>query len=135
MEIRGKAAVITGAGGDGSGRAIACRLAREGAAVVVGDINETGGLETVRRIEAAGGKALFHRADVREEQQMHDLIDFSEQSLGGLDVLVNNASGPEYRPDAPLELWNEIVQTDLLGTCTEPDLRLTGCVAEVAEPS
>jgi len=42
MEIRGKAAVITGAGGDGSGRAIACRFAREGATVVVADINETG---------------------------------------------------------------------------------------------
>jgi NAD(P)-dependent dehydrogenase (short-subunit alcohol dehydrogenase family) len=43
MKIEGKAAIVTGAGGDGSGRAIACRLAQDGALVVVSDINEAGG--------------------------------------------------------------------------------------------
>jgi NAD(P)-dependent dehydrogenase (short-subunit alcohol dehydrogenase family) len=116
MNLRGKAAVITGSGGDGSGRAIACRFAQEGANVVVSDINEAGGLETARRIAAAGGQAAFFRADVQVRQQVRDLIAFTQQRFHALDVLVNNASGPEYRPDQPFEHWDEIVQTDLLGT-------------------
>ncbi len=116
MELKGQTAVITGAGSAGSGRAIACRFAREGARVVVSDINEAGGLETVRQIEAAGGAAAFRRADVRVEQEVRELIEFAVQRFGSLGVLVNNASGPEYRPDQPLELWAEIIQTDLLGT-------------------
>jgi NAD(P)-dependent dehydrogenase (short-subunit alcohol dehydrogenase family) len=116
VELRDKTAVVTGSGGDGCGRAIACRFAREGARVVVSDINEAGGLETVRRIESEGGKAAFHRADVCVEQQVRDLIDFASQHFGSLDILVNNASGPEYHPDRPFDLWNEIIQTELLGT-------------------
>jgi NAD(P)-dependent dehydrogenase (short-subunit alcohol dehydrogenase family) len=116
MELKGQTAVITGAGGAGSGRAIASRFAREGARVVVCDINETGGLETVRRIESEGGTAAFRRTDVRVEQEVKELIDFAEQRFGSLGVVVNNASGPEYQPDRPFDLWNEIVQTDLLGT-------------------
>jgi NAD(P)-dependent dehydrogenase (short-subunit alcohol dehydrogenase family) len=115
MEISGKTAVVTGSGGDGSGRAIACRLARDGAAVVVSDINEAGGCETVRRIEAAGGQAVFRRADVRVEQEVRDLIGAAEEKFGSLDILVNNASGPEYRPDEPLEYWRETIETDLMG--------------------
>jgi NAD(P)-dependent dehydrogenase (short-subunit alcohol dehydrogenase family) len=116
MEIKGKTALITGSGGEGSGRAIACHFADRGANVIVSDINEPGGLETVRRIEAAGGKAVFYRADVQVEQQVRDLIGFAETQFGGLHLLVNNASGPAYRPDQPFDLWNEIIRTDLLGT-------------------
>ena len=53
--------IVTGAGGTGCGRAIAARFARDGAAVVVADINEPGGHETVRLIENAGGRAAFFR--------------------------------------------------------------------------
>jgi NAD(P)-dependent dehydrogenase (short-subunit alcohol dehydrogenase family) len=116
MELKGKIAVVTGSGGEGSGRAIAYRFARDGATVVVSDINEPGGMETMWRILAAGGNAIFHRTDVRDEEQVRDLIESTEQTLGRLDVLINNASGPDYRPDQPLESWNEIMQTDLLGT-------------------
>jgi len=61
VELKSKVAIVTGAGGNGSGRAIACRLAQEGAAIVVSDIDEAGGLETVRRIEAAGGREHIAR--------------------------------------------------------------------------
>jgi len=57
MDITNKTVVVTGAGGEGSGRAIACRFASEGAAVMVSDIDESGGRETAGRIEAVGGKA------------------------------------------------------------------------------
>ncbi len=113
MNLAGKVAVVTGAGGGGSGRANACRLAREGASVVVSDIDEAGGGETVRRIEATGGRALFFRADVRVEHEVRELLAFAEHSFGGLDVLVNNA-GP-YWPEQ-LGHWAETIQANLLGT-------------------
>ncbi|HWF86386.1 MAG TPA: SDR family oxidoreductase [Vicinamibacterales bacterium] len=108
------AVVVTGAGGTGCGRAIAARFAREGAAVVVSDINEGRGLESVRRIEAQGGLAVFCRADVREEPQVRGLLAFAERTFGGVGVLVNNASAP-FRPGEPLDHWADTVQTDLFG--------------------
>ena len=113
MEIRDKVAIVTGAGGGGSGRAIAQRLAREGASVAVSDIDEHGGRETLRRIEAAGGRAIFVRADVSVEPDVRALICTAEKRFGGADILVNNA-GP-YFPEA-MGHWFETVQANLLGT-------------------
>jgi len=107
-------AIVTGAGGTGCGRALAARFARDGAAVVVSDVNDAGGAETVRLIAAEGGTAAFCRTDVRDEQQVRDLITFGERTFGGVTVLINNASAP-YRPGEPLEHWADTVQTDLLG--------------------
>jgi NAD(P)-dependent dehydrogenase (short-subunit alcohol dehydrogenase family) len=115
MEIKDKVVIVTGAGGSGCGRAIARRFAREGAAVVVSDIQDEGGRETVAQIESDGGRAAFLHADVRFEQQVRDLIEFAEKAFGGLGILVNNASGP-FRPEEPLEYWTDTVQTDLFGT-------------------
>lgn len=115
MDIAGKVAVVTGAGRDGSGRAIARRLARDGAAVVVSDINETGGRETVWQIDQAGGRAAFCGCDVRSEEQMRGLINFAGETFGGLGILVNNASAPVHF-DEPLDHWADAIQTDLFGT-------------------
>ena len=105
--------IVTGAGGSGCGRAIAARFARGGAAVVASDINETGGQETVRVIERAGGRAAFCRADVRRESEVQELVSFAETTFGGLHVLINNASAP--RGGDRLEDWMETLETDLLG--------------------
>ncbi len=83
---------------------------------MVSDINESGGRETVRQIESAGGRAAFFRSDVQIPEQIGNLIQFAERTFGPLAILVNNATGPAYRPDAPLELWFETMQTELLGT-------------------
>lgn len=115
MELHGKVAIVTGSGGEGCGRAIACRLAREGARLVVSDINEAGGLATVRQIERNGGRAAFFPTDIRVEDQVHSLVKFAEQTFGSLSVLINNASAP-FRPAEPLEHWADMVQTDLLGS-------------------
>src|SRR5258707_5970598 len=115
MTLKDKAVVVTGSGGLGCGRAIAFRFAREGSFVIVSDINQVGGLETVREIELQGGQAAFCRTDVRIEGEVRALIEFAELRCGAVSVLVNNASAP-YRPGEPLEHWTEIVQTDLLGT-------------------
>ena len=105
---------MTGAGGGGSGRAIAQHFARHGARVVVSDILESGARDTVRRITSEGGQAVAFKTDVRVEEEVRSLIAFSETTFGGLDVIVNNASAP-YRPGEPLEHWLDTVQTDLLG--------------------
>jgi NAD(P)-dependent dehydrogenase (short-subunit alcohol dehydrogenase family) len=105
--------IVTGAGGSGCGRSISARFAMNGAAIVVSDIDEAGGHETVRRIEQSGGRAAFFQADVRNESQVQQLVSFAETTFGGLSVLVNNASAPHG--DAGLESWMDAVETDLLG--------------------
>ena len=99
--------IVTGTGGGGCGRAIAARFAQGGASVVVSDINDPGGEETVRLIQRDRGRAAFFHADVGDERQLRDLIAFGERSGNGPLVLVNNASAP-FRPDEPLEHWTAI---------------------------
>lgn len=114
MDLTAKVAIITGSGGVGCGRAIARRFAREGCSVVVSDIDEPGGRETVRLIEAEQGRAAFIRADMAMECDVKALIQFAEKTYGGLDVLVNNAS-PPYRPQGLLDHWFDALQADLQG--------------------
>lgn len=115
MNLKGKVAIVTGSGGEGSGRAEAIRLASEGCAVVVSDINKSGGDHTVRRIAQAGGKAAFCRCDVAHANEVDGLVAFAEKTFGGLDILINNASGPGYKPEAPPEEWLATIEIDLLG--------------------
>ena len=114
MKIRDKTVIVTGAGGDGSGRAIARRFARDGALVVVNDVDEHGVRDTMTVIERDGGRAAISHADVRSETEVRDLIEFAERTFGPLTVLVNNASA-RYHPGEPLEYWRETIETDLLG--------------------
>ena len=113
MNVSGKIAIITGAGGGGQGRALALRLAREGATAVISDIDADGGNETVRRIEAIGGRSAFFRADVSIESDVRHLIQFAETAFGGLDILVNNA-GP-YIPGDKLQNWDLTIRANLFG--------------------
>ncbi len=115
MNIQGKTVIVTGSGGPGCGRAMALRFAREGAHVVVTDINDDAGRETRLQIEQAGGRCAYFHADVRREDDVRRLVEFAERTFGGLSVLVNNASGPDFGPIGPLERWPEMIATDLLG--------------------
>jgi NAD(P)-dependent dehydrogenase (short-subunit alcohol dehydrogenase family) len=115
MEIRGKAAVITGAG-SGIGRAVAERLAQEGASVVIADIDAAGGAETVKRIETAGGRATFVRADVTSEADTRKMLDTALQKFGGLHILHNNAGIGTGAPGFPLvepARWHLVIEIDL----------------------
>ena len=115
MEIRGKSAVITG-GGSGIGRAVSVRLAHEGASVVVVDVNEVGGAETVKLIEAAGGRAVFVRADVTSEQDTHRMFETALQKFGRLDILHNNAGIGVGAPGYPIvepARWHLVIEIDL----------------------
>jgi len=114
MDLSGKVAIVTGAGGGGCGRDIARGFAREGCSVVVSDILEPGGWETVRMIESENGRAAFFQADVSKESDVKALIEFADATYGGLDILVNNASEP-YRPRGILDDWFNALRVDLHG--------------------
>lgn len=88
--LDGKVALVTG-GGSGIGQATALIFAREGAKVVVADINVEGGEETVRQIQAAGGDATFVKTDVSKAAEVEALVNKTVQTYGQLDCAFNNA--------------------------------------------
>src|SRR5690348_9783431 len=90
MRLDNKVSIITGAA-SGIGRATALRFAQEGAKVIVADINEPGGQETVARAKVAGGEATFVKTDVGNEADIQRMVATAVQIYGGLDVLYNNA--------------------------------------------
>ncbi|HUB80400.1 MAG TPA: SDR family oxidoreductase [Bryobacteraceae bacterium] len=114
MVLKERTAIVTGSGGAGCGRALALRLAREGAAVIVSDVDIDGGAETLRRIQASGGRAAFRRADMRLEAQVHDLVDFAAREFGPLGLLVNNATAP-FAHGYDMDGWLRAVETDFVG--------------------
>src|SRR5215469_3339175 len=115
MEIKGKVGVITG-GASGIGRATSERLAKEGAAIVVADLDEAGGAETVKRIESAGGRAAFVKTEVTAIAEVRRMLNTALARYGRLDILHNNAGigvGAPGFPDAPPERWHLVVEIDL----------------------
>jgi NAD(P)-dependent dehydrogenase (short-subunit alcohol dehydrogenase family) len=90
MKLKDKIAVVTGAG-SGMGKAIAIVYAREGARVVVSDINEASAYATLDEIKSTGGEAIAVLANVAKEEDIQNLIDIAVQTYGTLDILVNNA--------------------------------------------
>ena len=90
MRLNGRTAVVTGAG-RGLGEAIALRLADEGAAVMVNDVDIETAQRTVDQIAGRGGRALAHAGSVTDEQTVRALMEHTVTAFGALDVLVNNA--------------------------------------------
>ncbi len=89
-KLNGKVAVITGAA-SGMGRATALRFAKEGAAVVLTDLNSGGGEDAVAECAAAGGKAVFQRTDVSSEADIKAAVERAVREYGRLDIMFNNA--------------------------------------------
>jgi meso-butanediol dehydrogenase/(S,S)-butanediol dehydrogenase/diacetyl reductase len=90
MSLAGKVALITG-GGQGIGRGIALRLARDGADIAIVDVKDDKAASVADEVRALGRKATIFRADVGDRAQVHAAVDHAESELGGFDVIVNNA--------------------------------------------
>jgi NAD(P)-dependent dehydrogenase (short-subunit alcohol dehydrogenase family) len=113
----GRVALITGAG-SGMGRASAREFAASGARVVVADVNQQGGMETVDMIKSKGGTAAFVQTDVTKSDQVSTMVDFAIKTYGQLDFAHNNAGVniPEYATaDIPEKDWDFIMNINLKG--------------------
>jgi len=117
VELEGKVAVVTGAG-SGIGRASALAFAKAGCSIVVADIDEIGGNETVGLVHDAGGTATFVRTDVTEPRSLEALFVAAEAEYGGVDVVHNNAglvSGGKAWPDITPETLLRVMNVNLGG--------------------
>jgi NAD(P)-dependent dehydrogenase (short-subunit alcohol dehydrogenase family) len=116
MRLADKVALVTGAA-DGIGAATAELFAEEGAAVVLGDIDDAGGAATCARIVNAGGQAVFVHADISDETQAASLAAAAEQRFGRLDILVNNAAAFVLKGlDATRADWQRSLDVNVIGT-------------------
>jgi len=116
MRLADKVALITGSG-SGIGKSSALLFAREGATVVVNDLDAEKGQETVNEIVSAGGKAAFHRADVTNPEQVKGMIDAVVAEFGRIDVLFNNAgiSGVGMLHEVEPEAWDRVMTINIKG--------------------
>jgi NAD(P)-dependent dehydrogenase (short-subunit alcohol dehydrogenase family) len=98
MRLAGKVAVVSGGGGAGIGRSTALRFAREGAAVVVGDVDEAGARDTVQAIVTAGGQGVARRADAAAAADVAALVRLAVDTYGSLTTVVNVAAAASGKP-------------------------------------
>ena len=112
----GRVALVTGAA-SGIGKATAQRLAEEGAAVLVTDIQVEAGEATVTEINGGGGKAAFLKHDVTSETEWEAACAAAVEKFGGLDILVNNAGMGDIKPieETTLAEWDRTVAIDQTG--------------------
>ena len=126
MRLEGKAAIVTGAAGR-IGRAIASRFAREGASVVVSDVNEEKAAQVADEIKASGAAATAIAADVSKSQEVNRMVETALDQFGAIDILVNNAGGSagllkrlSLFHESEEEVWDWVLGLNLKGVllCT-----------------
>jgi NAD(P)-dependent dehydrogenase (short-subunit alcohol dehydrogenase family) len=116
--VEGKVALVTG-GASGIGRATALTFAREGAKLVIADMNEDGGQQTVHLITEKGGEAVFVRTDVSQAVAVQALISQAVATYGRLDCAHNNAGipggGRALTAEHAEDTWHQVIAVNLTG--------------------
>ena len=114
--LKERVAIVTGAG-QGIGRALAMGLAREGAKVVIAEINVKNALAVKEEIEAGGGTAVALRTDVSDEPSVQAMLGDSLRQFGSIDILINNAGifPVSSVEDMREEDWDRVIGTNLIG--------------------
>lgn len=116
--LKGKVAIVTGAG-SGIGRATALRFVEEGAKVVVADVNQLAGAETLEIIQRAAGAAILIPVDVVDSEQVQRMVESALDQFSRLDILVNSAATLINTPllqDIPESDWEKMMDVNLRGT-------------------
>ena len=115
--LENRTAIVTGAG-QGIGRALAIGFAREGAKIVIADINQENAIAVKDEILAAGGTALAAQTDVSHEGSVQSMIENSLKEFRKIDILVNNAGIYPVSPVEEMseEQWDRVIGTNLVGT-------------------
>jgi 3-oxoacyl-[acyl-carrier protein] reductase len=132
MRLADKVAIITG-GSSGIGRASAIIFAREGARVVVADINDAGGEETASTIRSSGGEAIFVHTDVSKAADTENLIKMTKDKFGKIDTLFNNAGIPQRT--IPIEEVDEALWDRIYAVNVKSIFLITKCAAPVMKGS
>jgi L-rhamnose 1-dehydrogenase len=116
MRFQDKVTIVTGAA-RGIGQAIALRFGQEGARLAIVDLREEEGRATVRLIKAAGGQAVFVRADVSDQRQVQAMVDAVVKQWGVIHILVNNAGICPFEGflDMSEDLWDQVLDVNLKG--------------------
>lgn len=117
MELAEKIALVTGAG-SGIGRAIAVRFAKEGARLIVNDMDGRAAERTVQEIESVGGQGFPSVADISMRAEVCEMVSKGVDSFGTIDILVNNAGtggSSILTRDIPPEAWEDTVSVNLNG--------------------
>ncbi len=116
MKLEGKVGVITGSA-DGIGKATALRFAKEGAKVVVSDVNEKLGQQVVEQIKESGGEAIFVKTDVTVFEEMEALVEAAVETFGSIDIMFNNAGIGMNKPflDHGPEDYHKVVNVNQHG--------------------
>lgn len=115
--LKGKVAIITGAA-KGIGKSTALLFAKEGAKVVVSDIDVENGKSVVKKIGEDGGQAVFVKADASDPKDHEMLVKKTVEAFGKLDIAVNNAGigGPLAKTaDYPIDGWDDVIKLNLSG--------------------
>jgi len=119
MKLAGKTAIVTGGGRD-IGRAVAIKLASEGANVAINYFSSSKGAdEAVAAIEASGGKAISVQGDLNNKKDVDALVTRTVETFGGVDILVNNAGGLIARKtiaEMPVEHWDAVMRLNVTST-------------------
>jgi 3-oxoacyl-[acyl-carrier protein] reductase len=116
MDFSNKIALITGSG-SGIGKALALMLADMGAHIIINDVSEENGSQTVEEVTAKGRKAIFSNSNVIEETQVKQMFETVTGTFGKLDILVNNAgiTKDALLSEMSVEQWDQVMEVNLRG--------------------
>lgn len=122
MKLENKVAIVTGSG-QGIGKGIALEIAKEGAKVVVSDINQENIDRTVGEVNSLGSEAIGVKADVSNAKDVNELVEKTIEKFGKVDILVNNAGIYPFKPLTEMEEkdWDKVLNVNLKGVfnCTK----------------